>query len=368
MELPTVDNYRQLFLEDIPLLDVRAPVEFEQGAFPNTINIPLINDEERHNIGICYKEMGQQHAIELGNELVQGDVKEGRIDEWVEHVQQFPHGVLYCFRGGMRSKISQQWIFERTGITYPRIKGGYKALRRFLIDELELSTNSMKPVVLSGRTGSGKTLLLQRINQCIDLEQLYHHRGSAFGKHIDPQPSQIDIENLLSINLLKLRHHNIDQFLLEDEARSIGSRRIPNCLIDAMQQAPLLVLDVDIDTRIENIYQEYVIASLAEYQARLGDQSGFNAWSEILLTALHNIQRRLGGQQYQEIHSLMTYAIDQHRTAKELNHHKAWIYHLLERYYDPMYDYQLDKKNSRVVFRGDMNSVIDYLSQHHDIR
>ena len=47
MELPQIDDYKRLFTTDIPLLDVRAPVEFLQGAFPNASNVPLINNEER---------------------------------------------------------------------------------------------------------------------------------------------------------------------------------------------------------------------------------------------------------------------------------------------------------------------------------
>ena len=368
MELPLIDNYQQLFLENTPLLDVRAPVEFQQGAFPHTRNLPLINDEERHEIGIRYKEMGQQQAIELGHELVQGEIKEQRVNSWVEFMQQHPHGALYCFRGGMRSKLSQQWIYDKTGIAYPRIKGGYKALRRYLIEQLDNAIEQMQPVVLSGRTGSGKTLLLRRIDHKIDLEHLYHHRGSAFGKHIDPQPSQIDIENSLSIALLRLRHNNINGYLLEDEARSIGSRRLPINLIEAMQQSPLIVLEEDIDDRVANIHQEYITESLAEYQSKLGDVDGFNTWADNLLTALHNIQRRLGGLHYRDIHSTMSYAISQHRDTNDTEHHKTWIYHLLAGYYDPMYDYQLGKKSERIVFSGNRDAVLEYLSQHHGIR
>jgi len=368
MDLPLIDNYHQLFLDNIPLMDVRAPIEFEQGTLPNSVNLPLINDDERQAIGICYKEMGQQHAIELGHELVQGEVKEQRVKRWVEYIQQYPHGALYCFRGGMRSKITQQWIYEKTGIAYPRIKGGYKALRRFLLEELETSTATMQPFVLSGRTGSGKTVLLQHFEQSVDLEKLYHHRGSAFGKRIDPQPGQVDIENTLSIALLNLRNRDINRYLLEDEARAIGSRRLPNNLIDAMQHAPLLVLEIDIETRVNNIFQEYILESLNDYRDKLGEQDGFQAWSENLLNALNNIQRRLGGSHYRDIQSIMSYAIDRHRLANEPEHHKTWIYHLLAGYYDPMYDYQLGKKTGRIIFRGDHSSVTDYLSTQHGIR
>ena len=368
MDLPLIDDYQRLFLEDTPLLDVRAPVEFVQGAFPTARNLPLLDDDERQAIGIRYKEMGQQQAIELGHELVQGEVKQRRISAWSDFTRQHPQSVLYCFRGGMRSKISQQWIFENTGVAYPRVKGGYKALRRYLIEQLDLAIMEMHAIVLSGRTGTGKTLLLQRINDKIDLEHIYHHRGSAFGKHVDPQPSQIDIENALSIALLKHRTHGIDKLVLEDEARAIGSRRLPNNLIEAMQQAPLVVLEANIDERVANIFQEYIVEALAAYQDKLGETEGFDRWANNLLTALENIQRRLGGLQYRDINSIMLYALDRHRTANDNEHHKTWIYHLLAGYYDPMYDYQLGRKAGRIIFRGDSDSVLDYLTQHHAIR
>ena len=63
----------------------------------------------------------------------------------------------------------------------------------------------------------------------------------------------------------------------------------------------------------------------------------------------------------------MSYAIDRHRDANEALNHKAWIHNLLVGYYDPMYDYQLGKKMDRVIFRGDSESVISYLSEKHEI-
>ena len=68
--LPLVDDYHQLLLDGTPMIDVRAPIEFATGSLPNAVNLPLMSDEERHQVGICYKEQGQQAAIELGHQLV----------------------------------------------------------------------------------------------------------------------------------------------------------------------------------------------------------------------------------------------------------------------------------------------------------
>ena len=127
-------DYLNLFLNDIPMLDVRAPVEYTKGAFPGSTNIALINDDERHQIGICYKQQGQQAAIDLGNQLVSGVERERRIQAWQDWWQANPGGYLYCFRGGLRSQTTQAWLRE-AGIDAPLVTGGYKAMRRFLLDE-----------------------------------------------------------------------------------------------------------------------------------------------------------------------------------------------------------------------------------------
>ena len=128
------NDYRALFLNDVPLMDMRAPVEFVQGAFPMSESHPLMSDTERQAVGTCYKEQGQEAALNLGHSLVNGELKAARVAEWKAFCEANPTGYLYCFRGGLRSQISQQWLKE-AGIDFPYVEGGYKALRRFLRSE-----------------------------------------------------------------------------------------------------------------------------------------------------------------------------------------------------------------------------------------
>jgi len=368
MDLPQIDDFRAIFLSQTPLLDVRAPIEFNQGAFPFSENHPLINDDERQQIGLKYKTLGQDEAIELGHELVQGDVKTERVEHWAAYFKNHPDAVLYCFRGGMRSKISQQWIYEKTGLIFPRVKGGYKAMRRFLIDELENSSEQISPVILGGRTGIGKTVLLQKLKHKIDLEGLLHHRGSVFGNHVTPQPTQINIENTLSIELLKLidqQHFNI---VFEDEAPNIGSRRIPQVLFDKMKLSPLVLLEASVDERINITFQEYITEALAEHQRHNGEEQGFISWQNQLHNALDKIQRRLGGVRHTEIKNILSRAIQLQQSSNDTRLHYDWIKHLLVDYYDPMYDYQISKKQNRIVFNGNHDEVLAYLPSHYNIR
>jgi len=366
IELPQIDDYRALFLNDVPMMDVRAPVEFEQGAFPHTDNLPLMNDEERRDVGIRYKEQGQDQAIELGHQLVQGEVKQARVDSWESFVRQHPDGILYCFRGGMRSKISQQWIYERTGIVYPRVKGGYKAMRRFLIDEMEASIERLQPVILGGQTGAGKTRFLHQIQNKIDLEGIYNHRGSVFGTHVTPQPTQINIENTLSIALLKYLAQGQPQVLLEDESANIGPRNLPPSLYARMQQAPLVMLQACLEERVAITFQEYINDDLAEHQSFYGEEQGFRLWAERLENNIDKIQKRLGGVRHRQLKALLASAIEQHQ-AGDTDLHREWIRVLLVEYYDPMYAHQLEKKRNRVVFQGTASETLEYLREKHQI-
>ena len=361
MELPVVHDYRRLFLEDVPLLDVRAPVEFAQGAFPLAENAPLIDDAERHEIGIRYKELGQDAAVDLGHELVKGETRSARIAAWRRFAERHPQGVLYCFRGGQRSRISQEWRCEAPGIRFPRVKGGYKALRRFLIDELEKAADSVRPVRLGGRTGTGKTMLLRRLPGALDLEGLAWHRGSAFGRHATPQPTQVDFENRLAIALLKHRAEDSGPLVIEDEGRAIGSVHLPHRLYETFRQSPLVILAAPLGERIANTHREYVGEALAEYRAVFGTDEGFDRWAGYLLDSLDRIRKRLGGARHGELRSVMETAIARHRDRDDTAAHRAWIERLLVDYYDPMYDYQIRANAGRVVFEGDAGAVAGYL-------
>ncbi|RTZ80884.1 MAG: tRNA 2-selenouridine(34) synthase MnmH [Gammaproteobacteria bacterium] len=363
MELPEISDYTRLFLEDTPLLDVRAPVEFEAGAFPTAHNLPLLTDEERHLIGIRYKEAGQEAAVELGRELVDGLPRKERTERWAQFVEKHPQGVLYCFRGGMRSRITQEWIYAATGIAYPRIKGGYKALRNFLLEQIELSVSQLQPLVIGGRTGAGKTILIKKVKSSIDLEGLAWHRGSAFGRHVTPQPTQIDFENRLSIAMLKHRVMKSSTVVLEDESKAIGSRHLPPALYERMSESPLAILEVSLEERIKNSIDEYVTAALEEYQAHYGEEQGMEEWESYARESLKRIARRLGGERYQRMEKSLDSAMREMHGSSGHQAHADWIAQLLVDYYDPMYDYQLKKKEERIVFSGDMNAVIQYIEE-----
>lgn len=344
-----LDDYAAILKQSIPLIDVRAPTEFLQGAVPSAVNLPLLDDDERRAVGKIYKSDGRQAAVELGHQLVQGDAKQAKLAAWRNFATQHSNAAICCWRGGLRSQIVQQWLAQ-SGIHLPRVAGGSKALRRFCLDAIDRS-GDRRLVLIGGRTGSGKTRVVQQAAHALDLEALANHRGSAFGAKRTPQPTPITFENALAAALLKAALLELDAatpLVVEDESRTIGRLAIPPALLQAMQRAPILLLQVDSDERVENIYREYVLAA--------------DRPQEQLLVALARIARRLGGERHRQIEQLMLAAFRATDSAAPPLH-RRWIRCLLDHYYDPMYDYQLERKEQRVIFRGNTKDVAAYLAE-----
>lgn len=358
-KLTQIEDFTQLFISDTPLIDTRAPIEFDQGAFPHTSSLPLMSDKERELVGTCYKNKGQVKAIELGHELVEGETKQARLNAWLKFIKNNPNGALYCFRGGLRSQITQEWIYKASGVNYPRIKGGYKALRRFLIDETNRIMDKVTPVVIGGQTGCGKTLLLDKIKQQIDLEGLANHRGSAFGNTTTVQPTQINFENTLAIELIKKQQHSY--LVFEDEGSNVGMVHIPQCVQDKTSEAELILLEANVEQRLKVSMDAYVINMQQDFVAQ-DAKNGFDNFTNYWLKSLEKIQRRLGLERYKILLKLLNSALSKYKEQGDAEGFHSVVEKLLVDYYDPMYDYQIQKKMDRVIFKGNAKEVLSYLN------
>ena len=339
MDLKLLSGYKNI--------DLRSEKEFQKGTIPGSVNIPILSNDEFENVGKEYKNKGQEAAISLGLQLVKGDLKKKRIDAWKAHLNNNPGCFIFCYRGGLRSKIAKEWI-EKENIKVRRISGGYKKFRSNIIDEhVDTKYDNKKWIIIGGLTGSGKTNLLNKCNEGIDLENIANHRGSAFGKNILPQPSQANFENQLTLKYINHSHSNI---LLEDESRSIGRVTLPGTWYKKMQTSKLVVLEISVDERVNNILGEYVLEVLNKS----------NKVQELLnqyLFSLEKIKKRLGNKLFNEISDLMIRAFKM----DHLESHQKWISKLLIGYYDPMYNYKLKLRNEDVVHIGDDISCINYL-------
>lgn len=367
------DDLKAHFIRGLPLVDVRAPVEFQQGSLPGAVSLPIMNDEERAAVGTTYKRQGQEAAVRLGHELVSGDVKARRVEAWKSFFAANPEAVFYCFRGGKRSQISQQWLRE-AGVERPLVIGGYKATRQMLMKELEEFAVRRSVLVVSGPTGSGKTHFLRSLQNypVLDLEGLAHHRGSAFGSLGVEQPSQIDYENRLAVSILKLEDKFSPQIkpLIEDESRLIGRISQPASFFVRLRASPVLWLDEPLEVRVDNVYQDYIAETAIGEALRAAPRCASEA--EILRSqavalfdryarSLQSIHRKLGGLRTQEVQADLEKARWDFLENQELSHNKVWIEKLLRYYYDPLYLESLERRQVQILFKGSRPEAAKFL-------
>ncbi len=361
--LPLIDDFRSLVTESRPLIDTRAPVEYAKGSFPGAINLPLMTDEERAAVGTVYKREGHDAAVRLGHKLVSGPIRRSRIDAWLHFISMHPDAVIFCWRGGERSRIVQEWLAAE-GIVIPRIRGGYKAFRRYLMEESLRLITAKNLLILGGRTGSGKTLLVERLPEAIDLEGLARHRGSAFGRYARPQPSQIDFENALAFAQILHDAEGHQRLILEDESRNIGQRYLPPEFFARMNASPVVLLERSLEERIEISYADYILYAQKEYdEAYARGESPFD-WIETMRHNFKRIRKRLGHERYGKFLEMLESAWQEQRRTGNPEGHKAWIRALLQEYYDPMYDYQIEQKKERIIYRGSEEEILAYLRRH----
>ena len=354
------EDFLNIFLNDIPMMDVRAAIEVNKGAFPMSVNHPLLDDEQRHEIGIRYKQAGEQEAIALGLKLFTPDIKAERMASWQAFCESNPEGYLFCFRGGLRSRTTQGWLAD-AGTDYPLVTGGYKAMRRFLIDELDNSISSLRMINICGPTGSGKTRVLQHINNMLDFEGLALHRGSAFGRNMhDLQPTNIDWENAVSVAMLKHRHRQAGKPLfVEDEGRMIGRVVMADNLANAMTGNELALVEEPLERRVAMTVEDYITVPWQEYKAEFGEQAA-EKFSDYWLGSLARIQRRLGGERYKVLAELFKISLHDLFSANDSSGFSEGIEVLLSDYYDPMYNYQFTKRKGKVIFKGSGADIIEW--------
>ena len=269
-------------LPDIPMIDVRSPVEYNKGHITGALNIPIFSDEERSHIGSLYKQKGRIPAIQKGLEFVGPRMKE--IADEARSYAVDERLKVYCWRGGMRSE-KMSWLFELVGLQCRVLTGGFKAYRNQLLEDFKDLRNM---IVLQGPTGSGKTDVLAALSQhgeqVIDLEALANHRGSAFG-HIGmaEQPTSLQFQNDLHAEFTKLDRNR--RIWIESESLSIGKVYLPETLWESLNNAPVIELSIPKKERIERLVNEYGKFEISDLQAstkKIGKKFGNKNVQDVL--------------------------------------------------------------------------------------
>ncbi|MCG8338039.1 MAG: tRNA 2-selenouridine(34) synthase MnmH [Proteobacteria bacterium] len=234
------------------VIDVRSPAEFDSGHMPNAVNIPLLANNERKTVGILYKEFGRDKAIDQGYQFAGS--KLNYLSEQYETLRNKPAIIVYCARGGMRSQVVTAFL-RHLGFPARQMTGGYKGFRNWNLQQLD-QFKINHPIVLHGQTGVGKTLVLDRLSNSLDLEQIAAHRGSIIGALGKKPVTQKTFEAELLKKLLQL--DNSKAMYIEGESRKIGDVSIPNSIFSQMRASKALLLEASMKTRVARTVDEYI--------------------------------------------------------------------------------------------------------------
>jgi tRNA 2-selenouridine synthase len=294
------------------VIDARTPSEYALDHIPGAVNAPVLDDAERTQVGTLYKQVSPFEAKKVGGALVAKNVAH-HLETIFKNAPKDWKPLVYCWRGGKRSGAMAH-ILREVGWDAQTLPGGYRAYRRWVVQELQELPLKFGFHVVHGPTGSGKSRFLAALAragaQVLDLEALAAHRGSVLGSlpH-QPQPSQKWFESQLLARLRELAAAR--PVYVEGESKKIGQVQVPEALMRLMRDSPCVVLDTALDTRIELLLREYEHFTL--------DRSALEAQLDCLV-ALHGRER-----------------IAQWKSLAASGDWRAFVARLLVEHYDPAY-------------------------------
>lgn len=281
------------FLDDFDaIIDVRSPSEWAADHLPGAINLPVLSDSERHEIGTLYAASAFE-AKRAGAARVAFNIAQHLEGPLKDNPRSW-RPLIYCWRGGNRSNAMAH-VLQKIGWRAEVLEGGYTEFRRFVTRDLARLAASFQYRIVCGVTGSGKSLYLRTLaregKQILDLEALAHHRGSLLGSEPEgEQPTQKAFETTIWDCLRKLDPGR--EVYVESESRKIGALQVPQALIERMRESPCIELCPNMEERVVFLCQEYVhffaqASLLKEKLSRLAPFIGHERlaqWNELIDT------------------------------------------------------------------------------------
>ncbi|MFD2706409.1 tRNA 2-selenouridine(34) synthase MnmH [Salibacterium lacus] len=311
--------------EKTQFIDVRSPSEFEEYALPGAVNIPLFTDDERAHVGTTYKQVGKEQAVKEG--LKMAGPKLHNHYEKMKEVEAAAEGkeiVVYCWRGGMRSR-SFVSTMQMLGVSCTQLQGGIRSWRKKVMAALEEEKQSSRRyIVVTGGTGTAKTVMLHQLQKegwpVIDLEGLANHRGSAFGNIGLKQKSQKQFEFDLWKRLEELR--DSPYVVMEGESRRIGNINLPDFLMEGKAAGTRLNVQLPMTERVQVIKETY-------------DPDSHH---DEIVRAVKRIEKNMP----EDIRGKLHEALEQHR-------YEDVVENLLTHYYDPRYKKAFEQYEQEAV-------------------
>jgi len=321
-ELICFDNVAANLAQFDCIIDVRSPAEFAVDHIPGAINCPVLNDEERIQVGTMYKQIGSFEAKRLGAGLIAMNIGRQLETKFQQQGKSW-RPLIYCWRGGNRSG-SMALIFSKIGWPVAQLQGGYKAYRQHVNASIPELATKTRWRVLCGTTGSGKSRLLNTLaslgEQVLDLEQLAQHRGSVLGDiPAEKQPSQKMFESRIW-NVLKHADHE-RAIYVEAESKKVGNLRVPDAIMSMMRESDCVSIAMPMSERVNLLMEEY--AHFVEDPQQLNHQLNF-------LSHLHGNEK---------INTWKKQALNGHITHV--------VQSLLEEHYDPAYTKSITRNFSK---------------------
>jgi tRNA 2-selenouridine synthase len=293
------------------IIDARSQREFEEDHIPGAINLPVVNNEEYAEVGTLHR-TDPMAAYQIGVCYSLKNIAR-YLQEHVTSYNRKSRILVYCFRGGKRSRL---WFdaLDTIGYKVEKLKGGWKEYRRWVNGQLQAVPGNYRYIVLSGPTGCGKTRLLYALEQAgaqvLDLEGIAVHRGSVIGAVPGKtQPSQKLFDSRL---LKKLSEFDpAKPIWVEAESKKIGERQLPDGLLAAMREGQILAVDAAMPQRVQ-LWRE--------------DYGHFEADPVALITRLAYLRPLVGGEEIAQWEALA-----ESRQVLEL------FERLMRNHYDPTY-------------------------------
>lgn len=305
-----VSYEESLSLPDPMFVDVRAPVEYRADHIPGAINMPVFDDAERALVGTLYRTHGEEAAILKGTEIA-GSKLAGMVAEISR--MKGRDIVIGCFRGGMRSSTLVS-LLDSLGIRVYKLTGGYREYRRYIRRRIEALDIAPALYVLHGLAGAGKTRILRTIANSLDLEAMAGHRSSLFGALGLSPNTQKMFESLLVERVDAIR--DLPYVVVEGESRKIGDIHVPPALLGRMARAPAILVRTSIERRVRNLLEEYP----------------HDADPARVRAIVRSLETRTGPRVSRELERLF-----------ERGELEEFARLLLEKYYDPLYSYSLNR-------------------------
>jgi tRNA 2-selenouridine synthase len=240
------------------IIDVRTPAEFAEDHIPGAINCPVLDNEQRIQVGTIYKQVSPFEAKKIGAALVSENIAKHLKERFLDRPKTWKP-LIYCWRGGDRSG-SMTTVFKAIGWRAGQLDGGYKAWRSHVIARLEALPPEFRFTVVCGATGNAKTRILQAIGelgeQILDLESLANHKGSVLGVLPDsPQPSQKGFETALMLAMAALDPAR--PVYVEAESRKIGNLHVPEAMIARIRSGECVAVEATLDARVAFLLKDY---------------------------------------------------------------------------------------------------------------